>query len=94
MHLILYYLLAVNLIGAVITSLDKHRAKINAWRIPERTLFLFCIFGGCPGVYFTMRLIHHKTLHKRFMWGIPAIFMLQMLMIGAIWYFYHYGGIV
>ncbi|WP_411655306.1 hypothetical protein [Anaeromassilibacillus sp. SJQ-1] len=30
-------------------------------------------------MYTTMRLIHHKTQHRKFMWGIPAIFVGQLV---------------
>ena len=75
------YLTAVNLLGAGVVALDKWKARRGRWRIPEKTLFLFCLLGGCPGVYGAMRLCRHKTLHRRFMWGIPAIFVLQMAVI-------------
>lgn len=29
-------------------------------------------------MYVTMRCIRHKTQKKKFMWGIPAIFLLQL----------------
>lgn len=75
------YLTAVNLLGAGVVALDKWKARCGRWRIPEKTLFLFCLLGGCPGVYGAMQLCRHKTLHRRFMWGIPAIFVLQMAVI-------------
>ena len=71
------YLLVINVIGAGVTLWDKIAARTGAWRIPEKTLFLWCVLGGCPGVYLMMRLIRHKTLHRRFMWGIPLIFLAQ-----------------
>ena len=85
--MLFYYLFAVNSVGAIITFYDKCAARHGAWRISEKTLFLFCILGGCPGVYFTMRLIHHKTLHKRFMIGIPLIFLMQCAILGVLWYY-------
>ena len=78
------YLLLVNLIGALFVAADKRKARKNRWRVPEKTYFLFCLLGGCPGVYLSMRIFHHKTLHKRFMWGIPAIFVLQLVL--GLWY--------
>lgn len=77
LKLIMGYLLVINLIGAGVTLRDKIAAQNGAWRIPEKTLFFWCVLGGCPGVYLMMRLIHHKTLHRRFMWGIPLIFFVQ-----------------
>lgn len=88
---LLIYLACINLAGAVAVVLDKRRAGRGAWRIPERTLFAFCVLGGCPGVYFAMRAVRHKTLHKRFMLGIPAIFILQIAIMLLI-YYKMYGG--
>lgn len=80
------YLLLINLVGAGAAVLDKRRARRGAWRVPERTLFAFCALGGCPGVYAAMRAAHHKTQHKRFMIGIPAIFILQIAIVCCIYY--------
>lgn len=87
-HIILGYFILVNFAGVVITMIDKQRAKRGAWRVPEKSLFACCFAGGCPGVYVTMRAIRHKTLHKRFMWGIPAIFTLQVVVILVVYYFF------
>lgn len=84
--LLLVMLLLVNGIGAIFVFWDKSCAKRGKWRVAERTLFLFCILGGCPGVYAAMRMARHKTLHKRFMWGIPAIFIMQLMILGFLLY--------
>ena len=78
------YLFVINFAGVLAVLLDKHRARRGKWRIPEKTLFLLAGLGGTPGVYLTMRAIRHKTLHKRFMIGLPAIFIAQAaLAVGA-----------
>lgn len=87
MKYLLYYLLAVNVLGACAVFLDKWKAKHGRWRIRERTIFLWCAAGGCPLVYGAMRLCHHKTLHKRFMIGIPLIFCAQLALAGGLIYF-------
>lgn len=86
MQIILIYLAAINIIGIIMTARDKRAARRGTWRVPERTLFMLCILGGCPGVYAAMRLMRHKTLHKRFMWGIPAIFIVQIIIVGLIYF--------
>ena len=78
MHLLFYWLVAINSIAVIVTIWDKLAAINGAWRIPEKTLFLLCVLGGCPGMYLTMQIIRHKTLHKRFMIGIPLIFLAQL----------------
>lgn len=86
MQYILIYLLAINLTGAAVVCADKWKAQRGRWRVRERTLFAFCLLGGCVGVYCAMRLCRHKTLHKRFMLGIPAIFFLQIVILSAVYY--------
>lgn len=88
MHLLLFWLLVVNICGAAAAIHDKRAAVRGAWRVSERTLFLLCILGGCPGVYLAMRAVHHKTKHRRFMWGIPAIFLIQCAICAALWYYH------
>ena len=84
---ILIYLLIVNVLGAGAVILDKWLARHEKRRIRERTLFLWCIAGGCPLVYGAMKLVRHKTLHKRFMIGIPLIFIAQIAIVIAIVYY-------
>ena len=80
------YLLAVNALAVLLTISDKRRSIRQRLRIPEKVLFLVAILGGSVGEYCTMRLIRHKTLHKRFMLGLPAIFLLQVaLVVFLIW---------
>ena len=55
-QVLFYYLIAVNVLAFVLMGLDKRRAKKNAWRIPERTLFLPVIFGGALGGVAGVRL--------------------------------------
>ena len=43
--------------------------------------------GGSVAMYVTMHLIRHKTKHVSFMVGIPVIFVLQVVVIGALAYF-------
>ena len=83
-----FWLLFINLCGAAVTVHDKRAAVRGAWRVSERTLFAVCLLGGCPGVYLAMRLVRHKTRHRRFMWGIPAIFAVQCAICAALWYYH------
>ena len=80
---LLVWLAAVNFAAAVITIYDKHQAKINRWRISEKSLLFLSILGGGPGMYFTMKVIRHKTKRKKFMLGIPLIVLAQILLATA-----------
>ena len=75
------YLVIINLLSVFITIKDKRSAKKQKLRVPEKTLFFFSLIGGSISMYATMKLIRHKTQHKRFMIGIPAIIVLQVVLV-------------
>ena len=67
------YLFVIGLVAVIITVADKKAAKKKGKkrRVPEATLMLVGLFGGALPMYVTMRLIRHKTKHKKFMIGLP-----------------------
>lgn len=77
MNFLIAYLCLINLAAVIMTIKDKRASVKGNWRVPEKTLLIISAFGGSVGMYATMRLIHHKTLHAKFMVGIPVIFALQ-----------------
>lgn len=79
--LLLIYFISISLISVIVCVADKARAKKGRWRIKESTLFLLSALGGSAAMYITMRLIRHKTLHKRFMIGIPLIIIAQTALL-------------
>jgi len=74
-------LVLINLLGFVTVAADKYKARRRLWRIPEKTIFLIALFGGCIGIYTSMLIFRHKTRHWRFMAGIPAIFTAQLIIL-------------
>ena len=78
---IVFYFAAVTLAGFVTMGIDKHRAKKRAWRIPESTLFILALFGGSLGTTIGMHLFHHKTRHWYFLYGMPAILIIQIVLV-------------
>ncbi len=82
-QMIIIYLVIINLIAFLVFGIDKWKARKNRWRIPQSTLLLLAIMGGSIGAWIGMKAWHHKTLHKKFRYGIPFIFVIQ---IGLIWY--------
>ncbi|MGN1107159.1 MAG: DUF1294 domain-containing protein [Huintestinicola sp.] len=75
------YFLSVSFYSAVLTCTDKRLAKKGGWRIPEKLLFFVALIGGAAAMYITMRAIRHKTLHKRFMIGLPVIIIIQTIAV-------------
>lgn len=83
----LLYFAVISFVTFIITALDKIFAKKKMRRIPEATLLSLALFGGALSEYITMKLIRHKTLHKKFMVGLPVIILFQIILIGASAYF-------
>ena len=66
--------------------IDKHKAKKNRWRIPEKTLFLTAILGGSVGSLVGMYTFRHKTKHIQFTLGMPVILGIQLFISWVIAY--------
>ena len=81
MNIILYYLLAVNIATFLLYGIDKYKAKKNKWRISEATLLMMAVIGGSIGAWAGMRLWHHKTMHKKFKYGIPVIIIMHIALV-------------
>ncbi len=82
--LIIIYLVAINFISFIMMGLDKYKAKKRTWRIPESTLFVLALIGGSVGSIAGMHLFHHKTRHWYFLYGMPAILIIQILIVIAL----------
>jgi uncharacterized membrane protein YsdA (DUF1294 family) len=77
------YLIAVNIVTFFVYGIDKYKAQHAKWRIPEATLLLLAVVGGSIGAWCGMKAWHHKTMHRKFKYGVPAIFILQVAL--AVW---------
>lgn len=73
MSYLFLYLAAINIIAFAAMGIDKAKARAGKWRIAEGTLFALAALGGTLG----MRVFHHKTKHKEFRFGFPALLCLQ-----------------
>lgn len=81
MNLWQVYLLEINLVALVLCTVDKVRARAGKWRVPEGTLLLSAALGGAVGLLAGMALLRHKTLHKKFTLGVPAILLVQAALV-------------
>ena len=77
----MYYLFAINIVSFFLYGIDKYKAKKGQWRIPEATLLMIAVIGGSIGAWVGMRLWHHKTMHKKFKYGIPVIMIMQVCLV-------------
>ena len=80
-HIVLIYLVVINVVTFFLYGIDKWKAKHDKWRISEATLLGLAVVGGSIGAWLGMKLWHHKTLHKKFRYGIPAILIIQLAII-------------
>lgn len=81
---LIIYIILINLIGFCIMGIDKWKAKRRRWRVPERTLFLIALLCGSIGILIGMYVFRHKTKKLIFAIGIPAILVIQLLLLGLL----------
>ena len=78
LHIALIYLAVINVVTFFVYGIDKWKAKKSKWRIPEVTLLMMAVIGGSMGAWLGMKFWHHKTLHKKFRFGVPLILIAQI----------------
>lgn len=81
LHVVLAYFITVNMLGLVLFGIDKWKAKHDKWRISEATLLSVTAIGGSIGAWVGMKVWHHKTMHKKFKYGIPLVMVLQFALL-------------
>ena len=92
---LLYYLIFINVVTFLVYGIDKWRstsgrllstgrkkAKQGSWRISEATLLILAVIGGSIGALLGMKIWRHKTMHKKFKYGLPLILIIQIILIG------------
>ena len=75
------YFIMINIFASLICIFDKISARYEGRRISEKTLMIISVIGGSIFMYFTMKIIRHKTKHKKFMIGLPLIILVQSALI-------------
>ena len=87
LYLAIGYLIIINLAAFFAFGLDKRKARRSVTRIPESTLFCLAWVGGGIGAWGSMYAFRHKTKHKSFVFGIPAILFGEVLLIALYFIF-------
>ena len=70
----------------VLMAVDKGRARRGAWRVSEKTLFLFALLGGAVGGTAGMFLFHHKTKHRSFRLLFPLLAAAQLALCAWLYF--------
>ena len=77
-EILLYYLIGINMLTFFVYGIDKWKAQKGRWRIPEASLLTLAVIGGSIGAWVGMKAWHHKTMHKKFKYGLPLILLAQI----------------
>lgn len=80
------YILVMSVIAFAMYGADKAFAVKQMWRISEAMLLLIALVGGSIGALLGMIVFRHKTKHLKFQIGVPAILLLQIVVVGYLWY--------
>lgn len=82
------YWAIISVITVIVTVWDKRSARKGGQRVSEAMLILLALLGGGVAELFVMKKIRHKTLHKKFMIGLPLIILLHIALVIAYFLFY------
>ncbi len=81
--ILIIYLIVTNVVTFFMYGVDKWKAKRSKWRIREAALLLLAALGGSIGAWLGMKVWHHKTMHKKFKYGIPLIIIAQIAVVAV-----------
>ena len=83
-HELMLSLLLVNVLSFSLMGADKRRARQGKRRIRERTLWIASALFGALGGGLGMAVFHHKTRHRSFRVGLPALLAAQAVLLCAL----------
>lgn len=70
-----------NLFGFLLMGFDKYQANKGKWRIQEVRFFIIGLILGAPGIYLGMQVFRNKTQQKEFVYGIPILIIVNIVII-------------
>ena len=80
-EIVIVYLVVINMATFLTYGIDKWMAKKSLWRIREASLLGLAVLGGSIGAWLGMKVWHHKTMHKKFKYGLPLILIVQIAIV-------------
>ena len=83
-HELMLPVLLVNVLSFGLMGVDKRRARQGKRRIRERTLWVVSALLGALGGWLGMAVFHHKTRHRSFRVGMPALLAAQAVLLCAL----------
>lgn len=80
--ILIYILIAINIITFIVYGIDKLKAKMHKWRIPESVLILFAtLLCGSYGAGLGMLIWHHKTRKPKFFITVPLFVIIHSVLL-------------
>ena len=78
------WLVPINLSTLAVWAWDKHRAARDGRRVPEAALLGLAAIGGTLGAIVGVLALHHKRRKSRFIAGLGAITIVQVVLIAIL----------
>jgi len=80
------YILVINILGFGVMWYDKIMAQTGNYkhRVAEGRILLIALAGGAMGVFIGMELFRHKTKKLKFTVLVPAIIILQLVLLKVV----------
>lgn len=75
--------ITVNFAAFAAFGIDKIKAEKGRWRVQESTLLMLALLGGTAGAYTGRAMFRHKTRKQPFSNRLHTIAVLQLLALGA-----------
>lgn len=85
MNIKLIYLVAINVVGVLMMYVDKRKACLHRWRIPESTLWVVALLFGSFGTTLGMFWFHHKNRKPQFKYGFTGLCLIQSYILLRFW---------
>jgi uncharacterized membrane protein YsdA (DUF1294 family) len=82
--IIISYLVIINVVANLIFGWDKHCARYNLRRVPERSLLTLAAVGGIIGVVAAQKVYQHKTQKEPFRTYLRWIGSVQIFILIAV----------
>ena len=86
MELVLYALLAWNVVAFLLYGWDKLCAIRSRRRVSEKTLLTVAFLAGGVGAWIGSRTFRHKTAKPTFYWPLRVAVVLNLMLYGAVAY--------
>ncbi len=83
--IIIGIILLINVVTFILYVIDKRKASTGKWRIPEKALLLWSLFGPW-GAYLVIKLIRHKTQKRKFTITVPLFMVLHIVLLTGLIY--------